>query len=117
MASVEVAKLQKHEVQELGAVYAALLLSDAGVALDEKKLESVAKSAGVTVDATYAKFFVRALKGKKVETFFAVGGGAGGAAPAKGGDGTLTLHQSILISLSFLFFQKYSLFCCRPLLI
>lgn len=76
-------KLDKTQHAELCCAYGALLLSDAGVAIDAGKLEKVITAAGNKVDKWWPNTFVNALKGQKIENLLSAGASSGsGSAPA-----------------------------------
>jgi len=87
MASVSVDKLPAAEKEQLAISYAAFVLEGAGADITADSLRAVLTAAGVTVDALLVNAVAKALKGRKVSSFFgSVGGGSGsGSAPAAGG--------------------------------
>ena len=85
MAHVEVSKLDKAQHAELCCTYAALLLSDAGVAVDAGKLDKAIAASGNKIDAHWTTLFAKALRGQKIEKFI-TSGSAGGAAAGGAGN-------------------------------
>lgn len=81
MATVPLKNLQPHEVAELACTYAALILHDEDIDINgtgkpnsAKKIEQLIHAAGVNVEAFWPKLFAKALEGRNVADFFAVGG-------------------------------------------
>jgi len=71
------------EVDELATTYAALILADEGLAIDEAKLRLILAAAHVKVQPFYPSIFAGALGKHNVQDLILKGGsGSGGAAPA-----------------------------------
>ena len=73
---------------ELACVYAALILQDDDVAITGEKIQTIIKSAGLSVEPFWPGMFAKALEGvdvKQLITNIGSGVGAGGGAPAAGG--------------------------------
>merc|ERR1711878_248350 len=71
------------EKDQLVCTYAALLLHDGGLDIDDKKLSQVIKASGNTVESYWPGLFAKALKGQDITALLA----SVGSAPAAGGAG------------------------------
>jgi len=81
------------EVDELATTYAALILADEGLAIDEAKLRAILKAAQVKVQPFYPSIFANALGKHNVTDLILKGGGgvaAAAAAPAAAAAGAKT---------------------------
>merc|ERR1719150_63366 len=86
MASVDVSALSAVEKDQLVCTYAALLLHDSGLDIDDKKLSQAIKASGNKVESYWPGLFAKALEGQDIEKLLSNVGSApaGGAAPAGG---------------------------------
>ncbi|XP_050390380.1 60S acidic ribosomal protein P1 [Patella vulgata] len=67
---------------ELACVYAALLLSDDNVAITADKINTILRTAGVSVEPYWPSLFSKALDGVNVKELITNIGSAAGSAPA-----------------------------------
>ncbi|KAJ1554293.1 60S acidic ribosomal protein P1, partial [Nowakowskiella sp. JEL0078] len=65
---------------EAACVYAALILHDEDIEITGDKLKALISAAGVSVEPIWPSLFAKALVGKDIASYFAVGGGAAPAA-------------------------------------
>eukprot|EP00747_Dinoflagellata_sp_TGD_P026400 gnl/TRDRNA2_/TRDRNA2_131907_c0_seq1.p2 gnl/TRDRNA2_/TRDRNA2_131907_c0~~gnl/TRDRNA2_/TRDRNA2_131907_c0_seq1.p2 ORF type:complete len:122 (+),score=59.57 gnl/TRDRNA2_/TRDRNA2_131907_c0_seq1:85-450(+) len=96
MAEVAVDEIPQAEKDELFCTYAAMILADSELEIDEENIKKLIKAAGGKVDGFYSSLFAKMVAGKAedIGKMCVVGGGGGGggggaAAPvaaAGGGD-------------------------------
>eukprot|EP00747_Dinoflagellata_sp_TGD_P026401 gnl/TRDRNA2_/TRDRNA2_131907_c0_seq2.p1 gnl/TRDRNA2_/TRDRNA2_131907_c0~~gnl/TRDRNA2_/TRDRNA2_131907_c0_seq2.p1 ORF type:complete len:122 (+),score=66.54 gnl/TRDRNA2_/TRDRNA2_131907_c0_seq2:85-450(+) len=95
MAEVAVDEIPQAEKDELFCTYAAMILADSDLEIDEDSIKKIIKAAGGKVDGFYTSLFAKLTAGKAedLKKMCVVGGGGGGggggaaAAPAAGGGG------------------------------
>lgn len=93
MASVPLKDLKQNELAELACTYAALILHDQGIDIKGfifsyagDKIAKLINASGVKIDAFWPKLYAKALEGRSIADFFAVGGSSAGdesSAPSK----------------------------------
>ena len=81
MAHVEVKDLSKAQKDELACTYAALLLHDGELEINEEKLNKVITASGNSVEGYWPGLFAKALRGKNVAELLANAGASSAAAP------------------------------------
>nr|ACG30985.1 60S acidic ribosomal protein P1 [Zea mays]ACG34480.1 60S acidic ribosomal protein P1 [Zea mays] len=66
---------------ELACTYAALILSDDGIAITAEKIATIVKAANIKVESYWPALFAKLLEKRSVEDLILSVGSGGGAAP------------------------------------